>query len=55
MDIGSASMYAIGPILSRISKGPQYLAASFEQFPNFKELLLAFTFKNTWSPSLNSL
>jgi len=28
MDAGNASIYAIGPILSRISNGPQNVAAN---------------------------
>jgi hypothetical protein len=45
MDAGNASIYATSPILSRISNGPQNLAANFEQFPSLRELLLAFTFR----------
>ena len=55
IDVGKESMYATCPILSRISNGSQTYAANFEKFPNLRELLLAFTFKNTWSPTLNSL
>jgi hypothetical protein len=46
------SMYAIGTIFSKISKGPQYLVANFGKLPNLSELLFAFTFKNTCSPTL---
>jgi hypothetical protein len=55
MDTCSASMYAIGPILSRISNGPQYLVAIFGKLPNLRELFLSFTFTNTYSPTLNYL
>jgi hypothetical protein len=47
MDAGNARIYAIGPILSRISNGPQNLATNLAQFPNFRELLLAFNFRKT--------
>ena len=53
IDAGNESMYATGPILSRISNGPQNHASNLAQLPNFRELMLAFTFKNTWSPTLN--
>jgi hypothetical protein len=55
MDVGNASMYAIGPIFSNISKGPQYLASKFGKQPNISELLFAFTLKNTCSPNLKYL
>jgi len=55
MDVGSASMYVTRQILYRISNGPQFLVAIFGQLPNFSELFLAFTFKKTCSPALNSL
>lgn len=38
MLIGNAILYAIGPILSRTSNGPQYQGAKLEQLPNFREL-----------------
>ena len=55
MDEGNASMYAVGPIFSNISKGPQYIVANFEKLPNLSELLFTFTFKNTRSPTLKYL
>ena len=55
MDVDNANMYANDPIFSNISKGPQYLTANFGQLPNLSELLFAFTFKNTCSPTLKSL
>jgi hypothetical protein len=47
MDAGNAIIYVTGPILSRISNGPQNLVANLEQFPSLKELLLAFNFRKT--------
>jgi hypothetical protein len=55
MDASNASMYSTFPIFSKISKGPQYLAANFGKLPNFNELLLDLNFKNKCSPTLNSL
>ena len=55
MDVGNVSMYAIDPIFSNISKGPQYLAANFRQLPNLSELLFSFTLKNTCSPTLKCI
>jgi hypothetical protein len=46
-------MYEKKPILSKISNGSQYLAAIFGKLPS--EFFLSFTFKKTWSPTLNSL
>jgi hypothetical protein len=39
MLVGKEKLYAIGPILSRISNGPYYLGVSLAQVPSFKELL----------------
>ena len=36
MVVGNANLYATGPILSRIEKGPQYMAASLVQLPNLE-------------------
>jgi hypothetical protein len=55
MDAGKDNMYATGLIFSNIQKGPQYLIANFGQLPNLSELLFAFTFKNTCSPTLKCL
>jgi hypothetical protein len=53
MDENNESIYATGPILSRISNGPQYLGANFGKLPNFSELFLDFTFRKICSPTLN--
>jgi len=50
-----SSMYATSAIFSNISKGPQYLAANYGKLPNLRDLLFAFTFKNTCSPILKYL
>ena len=54
MDVDNAIMYEIGPIFSKISKGPQNLIANFGKLPNFRELLFVFTFKKTCSPALKT-
>jgi len=41
MDAGNASIYAIGPIFSNISKGPHYLASNSGQHPNLIKLIFA--------------
>ena len=47
MQAGRANSKEIGPILAKTSKGSEYLEASLEQFPKFKELFLGLNFKNT--------
>ena len=41
---GRDNWYATNPTLAKISNGPQYLGANFENLPNLKEIFLGFTF-----------
>ena len=41
----NAILYAIGPILSKISNGPQNLGANFAQLLSFIEILFGFSHK----------
>jgi hypothetical protein len=50
MDAGNASMYVIGPILSRISNGPQVSCSQFWATTQFQRTLLDLNFKNTMLP-----
>jgi hypothetical protein len=52
---GKANLYAMGPILSRIWKGPKYLSASLVQVPNLKVLFWCLTLRHTWSPTFDYL
>jgi hypothetical protein len=52
MDASNVIMYATIPMFSKTSKGAQYLTANFGKLPNFSDILLDLTFKNTCSPTL---
>ena len=39
-----ANLYATGPLLANIWKGPQNLGANFLHLPKLNEILFAFTF-----------
>jgi hypothetical protein len=54
-DADNENIYETIPIMYNISNGPQNLAANLMQLPNFNELLFGFTFRNTCSPTWNSL
>ena len=51
---GTANWYAARPTFCRIAKDPTNLGLSFLFWPNLMLLLSGETFRNTWSPTLNS-
>jgi hypothetical protein len=46
---------ALSYLVSQMVHKLQYMAVNLVQLPNFSELLFGFTFRNTCSPTWNSL